>query len=161
MGRAVVFGILLILLGIGYFLFNRQEEQGDAVRDYRNAEYTIEGQPVTLSGNTRYFGNEMKGDFNGDGLEDVSFIITRDEGGSGTFFYVVVALNSADNYTGTNAIFLGDRIAPQTTEFRDGLIIVNYADRKPDEPMTARPSQGVSKYLKVVNSVLVESQSIR
>jgi hypothetical protein len=62
-------------------------------------------------------------------------------------------------YQGTNAVLLGDRIAPQTTEIRDGgMLIVNYVERKPGEPMTTRPSMGVSKYLKVEGTMLVEIQ---
>jgi hypothetical protein len=36
------------------------------------------------------------------------------------------------------------------------MLIVNFAERKADEPMTARPSMGVSKYLKVTEGSLVE-----
>lgn len=105
---------------------------------------------------TRYFGNEAFGDLNGDGKDDAAFLITQDNGGSGTFFYVVAALRTETGYEGTNAVLLGDRIAPQTTELRDGMLIVNYADRNPDESFTTSPSVGVSKYLLVVNNELIE-----
>lgn len=104
---------------------------------------------------TRYFGNEATGDLNGDGAADVAFLLTQDGGGSGTFYYVVAALKEAGGYRGTNAILLGDRIAPQTTEIRNGTLIVNYADRKPSDPMTTQPSVGVSKYLKIQGTTLV------
>ncbi len=102
-----------------------------------------------------YFGNEAVGDLNGDGVPDVAFIFTQSGGGSGTFYYVVAALKEVQGYQGTNAVLLGDRIAPQTTEIKDGQLIVNYADRKPNEPMTAQPSVGVSKYLRVQGTTLV------
>jgi hypothetical protein len=125
--------------------------------DYKNAVYTMDGKEITMaSEGIKYFGNVAHGDFNGDGNEDTAFLFTYDGGGSGTFFYVAAALGSKNGYIGTNAIFLGDRIAPQTTAFSDGEIVVNYADRYPNEPMTARPSLGVSKYLKIVNGNLVE-----
>lgn len=142
--------------------------------DYKNTTYIIEGQSVTLTDGraettvapgsasktvTQYFGNEATGDLNNDGTPDVAFLLTQDAGGSGTFYYVVVALKTSDGYQGTNAILLGDRIAPQTTEIREGQLIVNYADRKPDEPMTAQPSVGVSKYLKVEGTILVDDKS--
>ena len=102
-----------------------------------------------------YFGNEATGDLNGDGLPDTAFIFTQDGGGSGTFFYVAVHLNTATNgYKDTNAVFLGDRIAPQTTEIKNGELIVNYADRRPTDPMTTAPSVGVTKYLKVFGTTL-------
>jgi len=139
--------------------------------DYKNATYSIDGQSVTLLNGqaenvtvpgsasktvTQYFGNEATGDLNGDGLSDVAFILTQNSGGSGTFYYAVIALKTDSGYQGSNAIFLGDRIAPQTTEIKNGEVIVNYADRKIGEPMTAKPSVGISKYLKIQGNSLVE-----
>lgn len=136
--------------------------------------YIINGQPVTLVNGraesatapdaavkvvTQYFGNVATGDLSGDGAPDIAFLITQNSGGSGTFYYVVATLVNADgSYQGTNAVLLGDRIAPQTTEIRNGGIIVNYAERKASEPMTAQPSVGVTKYLKVVGTTLTEVQ---
>ena len=108
---------------------------------------------ASVKSEARYFGNEVKGDFNRDGREDVAYLFTEDGGGSGTFYYVTVKLADGKEL---NSVLLGDRIAPQTTEFRDGIIIVNYAERKLDEPMTARPSVGVSAYFKVVGNKLIK-----
>lgn len=82
--------------------------------------------------------------------------MTQESGGSGTFYYLAAALGSKDKCIGTNAIFLGDRIASQSTNFQNGEIIVNYADRNPDEPMTEIPSVGVSKYFKITGNQLLE-----
>ncbi len=138
---------------------------------YLNGTYVLDGKSVTLvSGRaeseaapgsasmivTQYFGNEASGDLNGDGVPDVAFLLTQSGGGSGTFFYVVAALKTPTGYQGTNAVLLGDRIAPQTTQIENGKIIVNYADRNPGEPMSTRPSIGVSKYLRVENGILTE-----
>jgi hypothetical protein len=80
---------------------------------------------------------------NNDGREDVAFIVTQDTGGSGFFYYVVAALHTTSGYVGSEGYFLGDRIAPQTTESGSGsTIIINYATRRPDEPMVAQPSIG-------------------
>ncbi len=140
-----------------------------AATGYKDASYEVEGKVVQLVGGvsqvpaapgsaamvvTKYFGNDATGDLNGDGQADVAFIITQNSGGSGTFFYVVVALKTATGWTGTNAVLIGDRIAPQTTLVSGGQVTVNYADRKPGEPMTTQPSVGVSKYLKVVGGKL-------
>jgi hypothetical protein len=105
---------------------------------------------------TRYFGNEATGDLNGDGLEDMGFLVTQSGGGSGTFYYAVAILQRKTGNEGTNAVLLGDRIAPQSTELRNGELIVNFADRRPGEAMTTPPSVGVSKRLKVENARLVE-----
>lgn len=143
--------------------------------DYKNATYTIEGNAVTLvngeasspgapgsasMAETKYFGNDATGDLNSDGVPDVGFILTQSTGGSGTFYYAVAALKTADGYTGTNAVLLGDRIAPQTTQIKDGVLVVNYADRAPGEPMTAEPSVGVSKYLEIQNGTLAEAPPV-
>ena len=137
--------------------------------EYRNAEYMIEGQriklvdglaeaetsPASASRNiTRYFGNELQTDLNGDGREDIVFLLTQQRGGSGTFFYAVAALNTEAGYRGSDGYLLGDRIAPQTTVVsrnprHKNVIVVNYGDRRQGEPMTAQPSAGKSVYLKL------------
>jgi heat shock protein HslJ len=134
-----------------------------------DATYIIDGKPVTLVNGTsevqavpesaskittRYFGNDVSLDLDADGREDKVFLLTRETGGSGVFFYVAAALNTENGYVGSQALFLGDRIAPQTTEVsRDpshkNVIVVNYADRAPGEPMTALPSVGKSIWLKL------------
>jgi hypothetical protein len=169
-------GVLAVLATVGgFFVLNNyinQQKQGPVV-NYKNATYVIEGQTVQLIDGkaevaaapgsaskitTQYFGNEAKGDLNGDGIPDLALLLTQSSGGSGTFYYVVAALQTSNGgYAGTNGILLGDRIAPQTTEIHNGEILVNYADRKPGEPMTAQPTVGVSKYFKVENDTLVNT----
>jgi len=56
--------------------------------------------------------------------------LIQEVGGSGVFYYAVVALNTVNGYVGSDAVFLGDCIAPQTIEIGKGnVIIVNYAER--------------------------------
>jgi hypothetical protein len=171
MSKKIIFIVLVIIAaGIGYWLY---QSKPIIALDSRNCAYTVEGKNILLENGyaeegitadsaakltTTYFGNETMGDFNGDGLSDTVFLLTQNSGGSGTFYYAVVALGAENGCQGTNAILLGDRIAPQTTEFRNGKIIVNYADRLSGQPMTADPSLGVSKYLKVENNALIEIQ---
>lgn len=127
---------------------------------YKDSTYMLDGQLVTLTDGeaesevvegseaksiTRYFGNEVVGDFNNDGLEDVAFLLSQETGGTGVFFYLVVALNTPAGYTGSHGYFIGDRIAPQSTQLGEGSsIIVNYADRAPGEPFATDPSVGKS-----------------
>ncbi len=166
---------LVVAGGAWYWLGQGAAPAAPLMNDYKNATYVIDGQPVALVGGraetpaapgsaskvvTQYFGNEATGDLNGDGIPDVAFLLTQDAGGSGTFYYVVAALKDASGYQGTNAVLLGDRIAPQTTEIRDGQLVVNYADRVAGEPMTARPSVGVSKYLRVQGTSLVVARPV-
>jgi len=127
---------------------------------YKNATYILDGQSITLKNGiyesevvpgsaaksiTSYFGNEVKKDFNGDGREDIAFLLSQETGGTGVFFYLVVALKTENGYLGSNGFFIGDRIAPQSTQLGDNnSIIVNYADRGVDEPFSADPTIGKS-----------------
>ncbi len=144
-------GVVIVLVG-GFFVLNTyiyNAKQAAPLPDYKNIDYKIDGQLTKVN----YFGNELRTDLNHDGREDVVFIVTTSPGGSGTFFYVVAALNTTAGYVGSEAYFLGDRIAPQTTELgreleQKDLIIVNFADRDLGEPMSTSPSIGKSVYLK-------------
>ncbi len=172
--RTIVFVIVLIvLIVLGVLLIKNNTVK--TLVEYKNATYVIEGQLIKLTNGrsevvttpgstsktiTQYFGNLAEGDLNGDGKNDVAFLVSQTNGGSGTYYYVVASLNTTVGYVGTNAILLGDRISPQTTQIKDGQIIVNYADRKSGEAMTVRPSVGVSKYLTVQGTTLVESPRV-
>ncbi|HEX8994048.1 MAG TPA: hypothetical protein VF803_02225 [Candidatus Paceibacterota bacterium] len=141
--------------------------------DGRNSTFTIDGRSVTLVNGvsvvaipgssstvtTRYFGNEATGNLTNNGNDDIAFLISQDTGGSGLFYYVVVAYKTADGYKTTNAFFVGDRIAPQSTHIQSDAreLYVNYAERRPGEPMTAQPSIGVTKVLKVTQDGTLEA----
>lgn len=133
--------------------------------DHKNTEYSIGGRTIWLVDGvaeaavapgsaarvvTRHFGNEVFGDLNADGREDVLFLLTQETGGSGTFFYAAAALSLERGYVGSEGLLLGDRIAPQTTALRpDGVIVVTYADRAPGESFSTPPSVGKTLWLKL------------
>lgn len=169
----VVALVALLTLSKSFFKENTENDR-NFVTDYKNSSYIIEGQSVTLNNgfsetesspgsatktSTRYFGNELIHDLNNDGHEDVVFLLTQKHGGSGTFFYVVAALNTPAGYIGSHAFLLGDRIAPQSISIDEGLtsqgtrrenvIVVNFATRGPNEPFTAVPSIGKSVWIKL------------
>jgi heat shock protein HslJ len=132
-----------------------------------NATYSINGQSVTLVNGvsevvaapgsaskiiTQYFGNAVTADLDGDGRPDRTFILTQNTGGSGTFYYVVAALNTPLGYLGSEGVLLGDRIAPQSTVMSQDpktpkVIVVNYADRALGESFAVAPSVGKSIWL--------------
>lgn len=174
MGRAIgtiivfaIVGVVVFFYALNSYIYN--EKQATTAADHKNAEYVIEGQRIQLKNGsaetsaapgsaakvvTSYFGNELEVDLNDDGRKDVVFILTQQTGGTGTFYYVVAALNTEDGYVGSSGYLLGDRIAPQTTELSQNpqhvnVVVVNYADRAAGEPMSARPSVGKSVYLKL------------
>jgi hypothetical protein len=142
--------------------------------DPANVAYVIEGRTVTLKNGmaeeeaapgsaskivTKIWDQPVMSDFDRDGKEDAAVVLTQSPGGSGTFYYVAVALSNGGHPKGTNAVLLGDRIAPQTMTADDaGTIVMNYATRPAGAPVTARNSVGVSTYMKVENGTLVVVQ---
>ena len=151
----IVLGVVTILIIVAVFHKSLRNKNEATSTSYKDAVYILEDAEVKLDSNIKYFGNKVEADFNGDSVEDVVFLLTNQTTGSGTFYYLALAFGKNGGYEGANTIFIGDRIAPQTTEFRNGEIIVNYADRYPSEPMITRPSLGVSKYFKIENNKLV------
>ncbi len=169
--------VIIFLFVIFYFGFKSKsetkinKENTDIVNkivDYKNTTYTVEGRNVVLKNGisevqivpnsasmilTKYFGNDVKYDWNSDSYEDVAFLLTQNDGGSGTFYYVVVALYSPFGYyIGSNAFFLGDRIIPQSLEVKTeegeaGMIVFNYLDRNEGESFTTTPNFAKSTWL--------------
>jgi len=177
---AIVFVAILLVV----FMYNKQQVEAPVTAvpvatvpddsnvdvDYKNATYIIDGEKVLLKDGyaetdivpgsaskkiTRYFGNELSTDLDGDGDEDVAFILTQESGGSGTFFYVVAALNTEAGYVGSDGYLLGDRIAPQTTNMSQNpkqkyVVVFNYAVHGEEQGFSEQPMLGKSTYLKIV-----------
>lgn len=161
--KIIALVVLLAVFLVAIFYINEANNKKEViapVSDYKNASYFINGEKIDLVNGvfekesapgsaskdiTKYFGNEVMKDLNNDGHKDVAFLLTQETGGSGTFFYVVAALNTESGYVGSHGVLLGDRIAPQTTESGEGnSIVVNYVDRAFGEPMSTQPSVGKS-----------------
>lgn len=171
--------LIAIVAGGVYLIMSKKEstavvaEDSSVPFDGKNTTFTIDGKEVTLVNGaseveaapgsaskitTKYFGNEITGDLTGDGAPDTAFLVTQSTGGSGLFYYAVVAMKTNDGYKNTNAFFIGDRIAPQPMYIPGGTteLHVNYAMRKAGEPMTAQPSQGAVTLLKVTPQGVLE-----
>lgn len=143
-------------------------------KDPRNTTYYFDDAPVTLVNGvierevvpdsaskevTRYFGNEIEVDLNHDGMEDVALLLQQGQGGTGTFYYVAAAVRTVNGYRGTNAVFLGDRIAPQIKTLHavnPAQFYVTYADRGPGQSFADEPSVMVSKAFRLDGKFLVE-----
>ncbi|MFA6094946.1 MAG: hypothetical protein WC757_03625 [Candidatus Paceibacterota bacterium] len=175
LGPIVILAIVTALIVLKLASQKREiQNYQNSTKDYKNASYIIEGQSISLVDGvseiestpgsaaktvTRYFGNEIKHDLNDDGREDVVFLLTQEQGGSGQFFYTVAALNTPTGYIGSNAFLLGDRIAPQSINIdegtttkgtnRENVIVVNFATRKPSESFTVKPTVGKSIWIKL------------
>jgi len=164
---------LVIILIVAFVVY--KEKTGDATMkiyygDPLNATYTIDEAEYLLKDGksemeaapnsaekitTEIFGQPISRDLNGDGIGDYTMFLVQRTGGTGSFYFVVSAISRKDGkVAGTNAVYLGDRIAPQNIQVKDGEIIANYADRYEGERMNVRPSLGVSKYIKLIDGVL-------
>lgn len=163
--------VLIALISLlTYFAYNRNTKTVvQKTNDPKNISYRIVGENVKLENGkasspaapgsasqivTEYFGNEVNYDFDKDGRIDTAFILTQNSGGSGVFYFLVYALNKEGGYVGSEGLYIGDRIAPQTTELsqdptREGMVIVNYADRNPGESFAVPPSLGKSLWAKL------------
>lgn len=162
----------LALLIAGFYVLNAyiySEKQAPTATDYQDAAYLIEGQWVPLEDGiatdetgdngpetvTKYFGNELWTDLDGDGSDDVAFILTQERVDGSVLYYGAAALSTKQGYLGTEAYPLGDRIAPQPTTVSPNprhtrVIVFNFADRAPGADMSTAPSIGKSVYLKLV-----------
>lgn len=129
--------------------------------DVSNMAYIVDGEEFVLvngvaeksspefstTNSLSIFGEPVYEDFDSDGDKDSALWLLNDPGGTGKFHYAVLAINNEGLYVPTNAMFLGDRIAPQGIDFLDGRFVYNFAERGPDEPMTAEPTIGRSVWM--------------
>lgn len=160
----VVLGAVLLLIisvVVRFFVVTHRDEltQPKVAATPQAAVFQIEGRSVSIGDTLRYFGNELAVDLSGDGRADSVFFVTDSPGGSGTFYYVVAAIQTDEGYVGSNGIFVGDRISPQTinlgihadpasADAARAIIAASYADRKPGESFAVKPSVGQTLWLR-------------
>lgn len=162
MKRPVLTGLLLASAAALILLFvvmrsAIQQTSVAAPAEVKNITVTLDGDTVTLrdgvaerpavpgsaaQNTVRIVGEPVMGDATGDGRPDSALLLENDPGGSGTFYYAVLAVDDDDDgsYRATNAVSLGDRIAPRGVEFTDGRFVYRYLERKPGEPLAVAPS---------------------
>lgn len=149
---------------------NAAERLDRAASDPLNAIYLIEGHKVRLVDGryerpaapdsatkirTTAMGRPVTGDLDGAGGEDAVLLLTHDPGGSGVFYYLAAAIREDHRYQGSNAVLLGDRIVPRDIKISHRVVVVRYADRRPDEPMSAYPTIDHELALAVENGQLL------
>jgi len=170
---------LIAFISLGYWVYQKHGIQqspkqtfNPIVFDPMNASYSLEGEIVSLFNGqeekdsvpgsaskplTIAWNQVAKADLNGDGLDDAALALIRNLGGSGTFFYLTVALSNQDKQAiGINAVFLGDRIVMQDISIANGVIAVQYLDRAQGEAMAAEPSIKVNRSFVVESNILKE-----
>lgn len=170
MGKKIILGVMIlgILAYSGYcYLIDRTPRE---IFDPLNTIYVLDGEAITLIDGreekevipesaiksiTIAWNKVVRADLNNDGAADAALVLMHNSGGSGTFFYVVAALNGkTGKAVGTNAVFLGDRIFMENISVSGGLIIVDYLDRGRGEPMVAEPIIKVKRSFAVKEGVL-------
>ena len=172
-----IFGTILLILIVGIIKFNfsdsdtafnkesvlKQDER--ASYDVKNVTIKIVTTNVTFKNgiseltdegadaNTviKFFGEPVY-----NGQNEAYFYITQDSEGSGTFFYAAAAQKKDGKWQGTNAVFLGDRIAPQNINIIDGIANFNFADRIKGQPFSSPPRHGVTKRFSISDGMLKE-----
>ena len=87
------------------------------------------------------------GDIDKDGDKDAVMFIVFDPGGSGTFYYVAVAIKTEGGFYGTTAVLIGDRIKPIDLTIRNRMVVVTFADRFSNQAMATKPSIDKTNYL--------------
>lgn len=170
--KKLILLIVIAIIGLGfYFSANKTEinpEDTAAVNSFKpdpgSATFTFDEGAVTLSnGKSDEDGEQVElleqkasGDLNKDGKEDTAVLLASSGGGSGVFIYVAAYVSGPVNYKGTNAIFVGDRISPESLSISNGVIIFNYLDREADEPFGAEPTVLTSKQFVYANGAIEE-----
>ena len=168
-----IFLLILIIIGIGllatqkiwvpklvaYILNTEITEPVINTLDIANLSYVIKGETFVLTNGIaeksytddsttknilRIFGQPEYGDLDADDDIDAAVLLEHNPGGSGTFYYAALAINTGTTYRATETMFLGDRIAPQSIDILEGRAVFNIAERRADEPMSAQPSIGRS-----------------
>ena len=106
------------------------------------------GSGSAVPNTIRVIGEPAPGDANRDGYRDAALLIENDMGTGGRFYYAVLAVSENGSYRATNALFMGDRIAPRTVDFLDWRFVYNYLARGSGEPITESPSVKKSLWIR-------------
>lgn len=132
-------------------------EDGDlTLKSGKNIESIAPDSAIKLE--TTLTNTQALGDINGDGKDDAVVVLVQSGGGTGVFFYVAAVASSPLSYKGTNAVFVGDRISPQSISIKNGLITLDYFDRTSDEPFDAEPTVRSSKTYVYSDGMLIEKE---
>ena len=182
MKKLIILILVLALIGGGYYWWTHRDtsttstgttntQTNNTKPDPSNATFNIEGDAVTLASGknesaaapgsaiteeTTLMEKLAYGDLNGDGKNDTALLLARYGGGSGTFIYVAAYVSGTVTYKGSEATFLGDRIAPQSISINNSVITVVYLDRGPDDSFAEEPTIRTTKAFVYKNGSLEE-----
>ena len=87
------------------------------------------------------------GDLNGDGVDDAAVILAWQNGGSGTFKYLVAIQNSSGLPQQIDSILLGDRVQVDGLSIASGAVALEMVTQAPNEPMCCPSLQEKQTYI--------------
>ncbi|MDO5561420.1 MAG: hypothetical protein Q4G02_01455 [bacterium] len=170
-GLTVVAAIAVIALLFSLINLNhcRKQLATPKVVENPSVTYEIEGVPTTMKDGmskvaipdtpmstvTTYFG-QTSGDFDGNESTDTARILVQENGGSGTAYYLVVDLTTANGIVGTPGVFLGDRILIDALWTEDNEISIVFREHGENQAMYEMPEVSVEKNFTVVDGALQE-----
>ncbi len=120
------------------------EYQGGGTMQLVDGGYTIKDPSGTLPDYQVTYLQSASGDLNGDGVPDAVVVLAANPGGSGTFVYLLPAINQDGKVENTSSTFLGDRVQIQSLTIADGAVHLDMLVAGPDDPLCC-PSQPASQ----------------
>jgi hypothetical protein len=147
--KVSVITIIIVLVASILFQQVSNSAQISVAPEFNNSANEISSKtPARDSG--QYFGNEVVGDLNNDGKNDVAFILARDYTDGTKSYYLSVALTTSNGHTGTNVISLGEKMELQKISINYGIIGVTYLDQVDNKTKTAyaRINKGILESIK-------------
>ena len=120
------------------------EYQGGGTMRLVDGSYTLQDPNGTLPDYQVTYLQSASGDLNGDGAPDAVVVLAANPGGSGTFVYLVPAINLGGVVENASSTFLGDRVQIQDLSISDGAVHLDMLVAGPDDPLCC-PSQPVNQ----------------
>jgi hypothetical protein len=145
-----------------------------AAIDPLNSVVTIEGTAIALTGGrsalpmapgsaavlrTQVLGTAATGDLDGDGDEDAVLWLVQETGGSGTFHFLAATMREPEEFVGTTAVFLGDRLRRTGLLIDKRVVVASLLTRHDREPMASAPSVPERRFFTTTESGLREAGS--
>jgi hypothetical protein len=129
--RTAKYIVILVVLILLASIFEQSLTKADIKPDLNAIPViatAVRALPKVSETPQQYFGNEVVGDLNADGKNDVAFVISREDPERGVLYYLTTALSDDKGHTGTNLIYLGEKMDPKSLNIIDGKIGFEFMD---------------------------------
>lgn len=101
------------------------------------------------------------GDLDRDGVTDAAVVLNLNTGGTGTFALLYAVLNDAGTAKPIAHAFLGDRVTVRSVRITSrGELLATYLDRRPGQPMVARPTVTINTRYRLSDGKLVATAPV-